>query len=900
MELIPYLFSEIMARHHSETSIVDLASSRRIKFSIRTKLIAILAASVLLGVGLYLVVALNLFQQDKNRYLFSTSLATVDTARVQLEDFFTANDKELSVYYELLSTRDFSPIPIAHAQSMASLGLIPSFKAALSLEEMTSELIRRDLKAKKREVLTQSLLQSLVNVKTRAEATPIARRYLAELLNDSTSLRGKTIYYAGYIALELAMFHDALTLLNRFIGENPSSNLRSQARFLMGEGLFRQGRFLEAIEVYSKAELKGAWQANRFYKIGWSFYHLGDSDKAKSFWLDGFKLAKTRSLLRQAYIDALPWVLWGEAEVPLLAQQMGLNSAEQSQMRTRTAIIKRSKPEGDSEVEKIESNLLKKLFLSDRRIIEFSVYDVTQGKSQIKRLISLKHPAAMDEMGVKAEILSGKDAILLSELPHEFTKPLTLTEQLTEHRMALTLIKPVAGKPHLIVARYLLDYVTTALTLNPAFTSYLVGPSGQLLFIPEVRYENYQTEREDRAFVAGLLTDRERSGVKTVAKSNGDKFFVAYGDLSFAGITVVSEISYKKAFQAGEELILKSIYFGGFFMCLAIIFGMRFAKTLTSPIETLFSATRKIAQGNFKTNVKIPVNDEIGILADSFNYMSKRIVALLEQEKDKVRLEEEMKVAKLVQESFFPPTKLAYGGLEVSSFYRPASECGGDWWGVIPAGDKTVILIGDATGHGVGSALITATAASARTLIKELGAKDPELLTSPTRILDLLNKAIFDAAQGKILMTFFVAVVDPVAGRITYGNASHNPPFLYRYQPRGPEKKDLKPLLEAQARRLGESRDTEFTEWSDPISQGDVLICFTDGIIEGINPGKEEYGNRKFIKTILKSVHESAETTKDTVVNGALEFYGSEPLHDDVTLVIARVTSSSTRLSQAS
>src|SRR5690606_32048567 len=103
---------------------------------------------------------------------------------------------------------------------------------------------------------------------------------------------------------------------------------------------------------------------------------------------------------------------------------------------------------------------------------------------------------------------------------------------------------------------------------------------------------------------------------------------------------------------------IKSIYFGVFFIALAMIIGIVFAKTLTGPLDRLFKGTKVIAAGNFKSRVTVSANDEIGVLADSFNFMAGRIVSLLEQEKDKVRMEEELKVAKLVQDSFFPANHL--------------------------------------------------------------------------------------------------------------------------------------------------------------------------------------------------------------------------------------------------
>ena len=127
-------------------------------------------------------------------------------------------------------------------------------------------------------------------------------------------------------------------------------------------------------------------------------------------------------------------------------------------------------------------------------------------------------------------------------------------------------------------------------------------------------------------------------------------------------------------------------------------------------LNTLFTATQRIAEGNFETKVEIPSSDEIGALSDSFNFMSDEITRFMGEMKEKARLENEVKVAQLVQSSFFPNDDITIGPVDISAFYQPASECGGDWWGYVEDENVLVLIIADATGHGVPAALLTATA----------------------------------------------------------------------------------------------------------------------------------------------------------------------------------------------
>src|SRR5690606_13844391 len=140
--------------------------------------------------------------------------------------------------------------------------------------------------------------------------------------------------------------------------------------------------------------------------------------------------------------------------------------------------------------------------------------------------------------------------------------------------------------------------------------------------------------------------------------------------------------------------------------------------------------------------------------------------------------------------------------------------------------------------------------------------------------------------------TFFAAMIDPAEGKIVYSNASHNPPLLYKFQESEPTKRDLKPLMEANGLRLGHKQDAEYTTHEVDISAGDSLVFFTDGFVECTNPQNEEYGNRKFMKSILSHIKGDVKSIRDGIVGDAQNFYNGHPLNDDLTMVIAKVKSS--------
>lgn len=271
-------------------------------------------------------------------------------------------------------------------------------------------------------------------------------------------------------------------------------------------------------------------------------------------------------------------------------------------------------------------------------------------------------------------------------------------------------------------------------------------------------------------------------------------------------------------------------------------------------------------------------------------------IELLKRTADKARMEKELETAKLVQETMFPPTEIKMPGFEVQSYYTPAGECGGDWWGIITLPENKVLLaIGDATGHGVPAALVTATAKSACSVIHRISTEVPKIASSPGVVLHLLNKAVYESTLGKILMTFFVAVIDTKTGLVTFATASHDPVYRYKMPsdatPDNGSKDNIEVLMSTPGPRLGQNAVSKYEEGSVQLNPNDLIILYTDGLTEGKNPGaSDEYTDRKFVRSIGKHAHKSPAENRDGLLADFHKFIQTEPLHDDVTLVVCKYT----------
>ena len=270
-------------------------------------------------------------------------------------------------------------------------------------------------------------------------------------------------------------------------------------------------------------------------------------------------------------------------------------------------------------------------------------------------------------------------------------------------------------------------------TLN--YGTYILAENAKVfLKLNEIKLDNSNL----KAVVSDPTINSIQQGVKRFEEKSGT-IIRAFSKVSPFGLIAITEIEEEKAFLASTLLIQKSVYFGILLLSIAVITGILFTKRMTNNVQTLFEATTKISQGDFNVDPVATGNDEIGALTDSFVDMKDKIIAYMEEMKEKARIEGELKVAQLVQNSFFPKHGLIKKDFSVEGKYAPASECSGDWWGFFEQEGKLTLIACDATGHGVPAALITAAAHSCISTIKI----DAETkIVTPKDVLDKLNKVI--------------------------------------------------------------------------------------------------------------------------------------------------------------
>ncbi|WP_438016888.1 PP2C family protein-serine/threonine phosphatase [Sorangium sp. So ce315] len=256
-----------------------------------------------------------------------------------------------------------------------------------------------------------------------------------------------------------------------------------------------------------------------------------------------------------------------------------------------------------------------------------------------------------------------------------------------------------------------------------------------------------------------------------------------------------------------------------------------------------------------------------------------RLVQLLYDTAERASLKKQLEVARAVQQMLVPSADvIERRSLRLASHFQPAAECGGDWWTFhdLPDG-RLLTVIGDVTGHGISSAIITGAAKAACDIARTFGRDE----LSAAQILRLMNCCIFEAGQQKYLMTCAACIFDPEARSLSVANAGHPFPYLVR--------KNAVRQLTSHGAPLGAASSAEYTANTVALEGGDALLWFTDGVTECENAVSEQFSERR-LRALFQSVAAHApEEARDAIVAAVSRFRGERSLDDDMTLVVARV-----------
>jgi len=335
------------------------------------------------------------------------------------------------------------------------------------------------------------------------------------------------------------------------------------------------------------------------------------------------------------------------------------------------------------------------------------------------------------------------------------------------------------------------------------------------------------------------------------------------------------------------------------FVGLALIVGRKLTLSITSAVDQLYEATKHINRADFSHRITVQSSDQLATLANSFNSMTTSIEKLVQEQKEKQRLEGELAIAQEVQAQLYPKSIAQLESLEVHGFCRPARTVSGDYYDFLALNSgKLMLAVGDISGKGISAALLMATihsavhaysiedipvlyepAATGRSglmLASELKGRE----ASPAALLTLLNHQLYESTPAAKYATLFLGIYDEATRRLTYANGGHLPPILI-------SENGSSQLLDCGGTVVGLFDNLTFPEATVQLRPGDVLVAYSDGVTE---PESDygEFGEERLIQLVRENRHLPLERITEIVTAAVADWIGDNEQPDDVTLVLAR------------
>jgi serine phosphatase RsbU (regulator of sigma subunit)/ketosteroid isomerase-like protein len=246
----------------------------------------------------------------------------------------------------------------------------------------------------------------------------------------------------------------------------------------------------------------------------------------------------------------------------------------------------------------------------------------------------------------------------------------------------------------------------------------------------------------------------------------------------------------------------------------------------------------------------------------------------LEQERiERERVEQELQVARRIQQASLPEEVPLLEGWQITPFYQPAREVGGDFYDFHLLSDERLgVVVGDATGKGVPAALVMSTTLG----MLQLAAQSLES-SSPGEVLERVNEALLARIPPNMFVTCFYAILDPKSASLSYANAGHDLPYLRR---RGGDAEELR----ARGMPLGLMPGMGYEEDEIVLGEGEAALFYSDGLVEAHDPKGEMFGFPRL--RALVAEHGEERWLGDFLLEKLYSFVGEGwEQEDDITLL---------------
>jgi phosphoserine phosphatase RsbU/P len=311
----------------------------------------------------------------------------------------------------------------------------------------------------------------------------------------------------------------------------------------------------------------------------------------------------------------------------------------------------------------------------------------------------------------------------------------------------------------------------------------------------------------------------------------------------------------------------------------ALTTGLVLTRQITKAVDELYRATQYVQAGDLSHRVRIERRDQLGVLGESFNLMTSSIGNLIEEQKQRQRLENEISIAREVQDQLFPRTLPQIPGVEIEAICKAARAVSGDYYDFIQLSPTHLaIAIADISGKGISAALLMASLQAAlRSQVLVAGSET----MSTAELVSRLNKHLVRNTGDDRFATFFIAVYDSATRNLRYTNAGHLPSFLIS--------KDSALHLDKGGMVLGVVEDYCYEEGAVLVPPDSLLVGYSDGLVEPENVYGEEFGIRRLQQAAAHVQGAAPQVVAQSLMTAAEEWAGTPEQADDMTVIVARL-----------
>jgi sigma-B regulation protein RsbU (phosphoserine phosphatase) len=319
----------------------------------------------------------------------------------------------------------------------------------------------------------------------------------------------------------------------------------------------------------------------------------------------------------------------------------------------------------------------------------------------------------------------------------------------------------------------------------------------------------------------------------------------------------------------------------------AAFIGFRLTRSITHTVDKLYGATERVKKGDFSYRIRIPSSDQISALGEAFDSMTASVERLLRESEEKLRLENELEIAREVQSQLFPRAAPEVPGLTLYGVCKAARSVSGDYYDFLKVGENRVgLVLGDVSGKGISAALLMAAIQFALRAqfydgFAATGASHPSTF-STAEVVSRLNLQLYENTPREKYATFFFAIYDAATRSLTYTNAGHLAPVLFR---RGKVER-----LRVGGTVVGLFSPLTYEQAEIQIQPGDLLLAFTDGITEPENIYGEEFGEDRVLEVMRRASTASPQILVEEIYRSVSDWTGSPELQDDMTLLVAKAS----------